>query len=60
MSPAMAAHIDAAIMNPWMLAFVDRCHDTIRELLGENTVIASNINRPILKMRNYDEIQRHD
>lgn len=47
MNPAMAENRDAAIMYPCILALVDLCHDGIRELLGEKTVIASNISSPI-------------
>lgn len=47
MNPAMAENRDATIMYPCILALVDLCHDGIRELLGEKTVIASNISSPI-------------
>lgn len=47
MNPAMAENRDAVIINPWILALVDLCHDAIKELLGEKTVIASNIRTPI-------------
>lgn len=47
MNPAMAENSDATIIYPCILALVDLCHDGIRELLGEKTVIASNISSPI-------------
>lgn len=47
MNPAMAENRDATIKYPCILALVDLCHDGIRELLGEKTLIASNISSPI-------------